>query len=339
MLCACALSARADLLVLKNGDRVTGSIVKKDAKSITIKSDTFGVITAPWEQVESITADKPLTVILKDGKSVQGTLSTTGGKVEVATKDARISVAPMEVETLRNAAEEQAYQRMLKPGLGQLWVATGSLGFAGTAGNAKTQTFTTGFAASRTTRHDKTTLTFSSIAASALVNGTNSDTAEAVRGGIGYDHNVSPRVFASVFNADEFDKFQNLDLRFVLGGGFGVHLVKNDRSHLDFSGGGDYNHESFSNGVHRGTAEFYWGDDYSYQLSKAVSLIQTYRMFNNLSNTGEYRVNFDLGLSTKLTKWLNWSAAASDRYLSNPSPGRKRNDFLYTTGIGVTLGH
>ena len=69
---ACALlaagSAHADQLVLKNGDRVTGSIVKKDAKSITIKSDAFGAITAPWEQVESITADKPLTVVLKDGK-------------------------------------------------------------------------------------------------------------------------------------------------------------------------------------------------------------------------------------------------------------------------------
>src|SRR5437773_6017761 len=98
--CAFAVVLHADQLVLKNGDRVTGSIVKKDAKSITIKSDAFGAITAPWEQVESITADKPLTVVLKDGKSVEGTLSTAGGKVEVATKDARISVAPMEVETL-----------------------------------------------------------------------------------------------------------------------------------------------------------------------------------------------------------------------------------------------
>src|SRR2546423_15587686 len=89
----------ADQLVLKNGDRVTGSIVKKDAKSITIKSDAFGVITAPWDQVDSIPADKPLTVVLKGGKSVEGTLATSGGKVEVATKDAKIAVAPMEVET------------------------------------------------------------------------------------------------------------------------------------------------------------------------------------------------------------------------------------------------
>jgi len=27
----------------------------------------------------------------------------------------------------------------------------------------------------------------------------------------------------------------------------------------------------------------------------------------------------------------------SDRYLSNPVPGRKSNDWLYTTGLGITL--
>ena len=82
---------------------------------------------------------------------------------------------------------------------------------------------------------------------------------------------------------------------------------------------------------------FFWGDDYTFSLSKTVSLVQAYRMFNNLSNTGEYRVNADLGIATKLTKWLNWNVSASDRFLSNPSPGRKRNDFLYTTGVGVTF--
>jgi len=330
-------SASADQLTLKNGDRVTGAIVKKDDKSITIKSDAFGVITAPWDQVASITTDKPLTVVLKEGKTVAGTLSTTGGKVEVATAETRIAVEPSEVQTLRNADEEKAYQRLLHPGLGQLWVATGSLGFAGTAGNARTQTFSTGFNASRTTRHDKTTLTFSSIAATALLNGQSDETAQAIRGGIAYDHNVSPRLFVSGFNVYEYDKFQNLDLRFVIGGGFGVHAVKNDRSRLDVLGGGDYNHESFSNRLHRSSGEFFWGDDYSYALSKTIALVQAFRMFNNLSRTGEYRVNFDLGLSAKLTKWLNWNASASDRLLSDPAPGRKRNDFLYTTGLGVTF--
>src|ERR1041384_4091431 len=97
-LCAFAFVLHADQLVLKNGDRVTGSIVKKDAKTITIKSDLFGVITAPWDQVDSVTADKALTVVIKGGKSVQGTVTTASGNVVVAGQ----TVPPADVEAMRN---------------------------------------------------------------------------------------------------------------------------------------------------------------------------------------------------------------------------------------------
>jgi hypothetical protein len=60
-------------------------------------------------------------------------------------------------------------------------------------------------------------------------------------------------------------------------------------------------------------------------------------MFNNMTNTGEYRQNVDVGVTAALTKWLNWNVALSDRYLSNPAPGRKKNDFLYTMGLGFTI--
>jgi hypothetical protein len=60
-------------------------------------------------------------------------------------------------------------------------------------------------------------------------------------------------------------------------------------------------------------------------------------MFNNLSATGQYRVNFDAGATTSLTKWLTWNVALSDRYLSNPVAGRKNNDFLYSTGFGFAF--
>ena len=84
LFCSLVVCLQADQLVLKNGDRVTGSIVKKDDKTITIKSDLFGVISAPWDQVVSVTADKPVTVVLKDRDDVHGTLTTVGEEVRVA---------------------------------------------------------------------------------------------------------------------------------------------------------------------------------------------------------------------------------------------------------------
>jgi hypothetical protein len=87
----------------------------------------------------------------------------------------------------------------------------------------------------------------------------------------------------------------------------------------------------------RNSAEFFWGDEYSLKLTGATSLVQSFRMFNDLTNTGTYRVNFDVGASTKLSKWFTWNVSLSDRYLNHPAPGRKTNDFLYTTGIGITF--
>src|ERR1035437_4952497 len=165
-----------DQVVLKNGDRVTGSIIKKDGKNLTIKTAQFGVVTTSWDQVDSVRADKPVNVVLPDGRTVQGTLATTNGKVEVTTKDAKLSLAPAEVATIRDDAEQKAYERLLKPGWGQLWAGGVSVGFAGTSGNAKTLTFTTGINAARVTNTDKTTLYFHAIKASALINGTNAAT-------------------------------------------------------------------------------------------------------------------------------------------------------------------
>jgi putative salt-induced outer membrane protein len=329
--------ALADEVVLKNGDRVTGSIVKKDDKNLTIKTDQFGVIVAPWDQVASIVVDKPLNIVLRDGKLLQGTLTASGGNVEITAAQTKLSVAQADITVLRNDAEQKAYERLLHPGWAELWAGTGTIGFAGTAGNSKTLTFTTGINASRATNTDKTSVYFSAIKASALVDGVNSDTAKAVRGGISYSHNAGTRLFYSVFNDYDYDRFQNLDLRFVIGGGLGFHAVKNERSTLDLLAGLAYNRSSYSTPLVQNSAEFYWGNEYTLKLGSATTLTQSYRMFNNLTETGTYRVNFDLGLGTKILKWLTWNVSVSDRYLSDPAPGRKTNDFLYTTGIGITF--
>jgi len=330
-------TAWADEVVMKNGDRLTGTIIKQDGKTITVKTDNFGIVTAPWDKVASLKSDQPVHVVLKDGKTLVGTVAPSEGKVEITTQDTKVDVSPGEVAAIRNAGEQKAYERLLKPGLLQLWSGGGSLGWAGTEGNAQTLTFTTAFNAARVTNTDKISLYFNSIKASALINGRNASTAQAVRGGIGYNHNVSPRLFVNIFNDYEYDKFQNLDLRFVMGGGFGLHAVKNKRSVLDLLGGADYNHSSFSTPLTRNAAEAFWGDEYTLKLTGASSLTQSFRMFNNLSDTGAYRVNLDVGIATRIKKWLSWNLALSDRYLSNPVPGRETTDWLYTTGLGITF--
>ncbi|MBY0503151.1 MAG: DUF481 domain-containing protein [Bryobacteraceae bacterium] len=332
---------QADQIQMKNGDRVTGSIIKKDATTLTIKTVLFGTVTLPWAEVESVKADTPLSVVLPDGRTLSATLATSEGKVEVLAKSGTQSVAPAEIVALRNAAEQRAYERLLNPTWLDLWAGNAAIGWAGTRGNARTATFTTSLGAARQTNRDKTSLYFNAIRASALLGGSNQQTAQAVRGGWGYNRNVSSRMFVNTFNDWEYDRFQNLDLRTVLGGGLGYMAWKSERGRLDLVGGAAWNREKFDPAPKpafvRNSAEAYWGDDFIYRLNARTSLRQSFRMFNNLTNTGAYRVNFDVGAQTQLLKWLTWNVSASNRYLSNPVQGRLKNDFLYTTGFGISF--
>ncbi len=343
--CLSVGSAWADQIVMKNGDRVTGSVVKKDGNNITVKTDQFGSVTLPWDQVASIKTDKPVNVVLADGRKAKATLATTGAMVEIAAQPP-INVAPGDITSIRDDGEQAAFDRLQHPGWGQLWAGTASLGLAGTKGNAEALTFTVGANVARVTNNDKTTLYFNTIRASALVDGTDSQTADAVRGGWAYNHNVSPRLFAGVFNDYSYDKFQDLNLRFVAGGNFGYHVTKTKRGLLDVLGGFDYIHSSYFAPVTtpptpltpaQSAAEIMAGEDYSLKLNAATSLVESFRYFDSLSNTEAYRMNFDVGASTKISKWLTWNVSLSDRYVNRPAIGRKDNDFLYSTGLGITF--
>jgi putative salt-induced outer membrane protein YdiY len=323
----------ADQLTLKNGDRVTGKIVKKDGDKIAVKSDLMGEVTIPWSSVTAIASDEPLSVVLQDGKTVTGKVATVEGKVQIAAASAPLP----EVASIRNAVEQAAYERLQHPGWLELWAGTLDLGLAATRGNAKTETFTTALTAIRATRTDKTTVYFNQIYATATVNQKSAETAQAVRGGWAHNRNLGARLFVNVFNDYEFDRFQNLDLRFVGGGGLGYSTIKTERAKLDVLAGADYNREQFSTPLTRNSAEAFWGDDWSYKVSRATSFSQSFRMFNNLSDTGVYRVNIDMGAATAVRKWLSWQVTASDRLLSNPVPGRQKNDLILSTGFRVNF--
>jgi putative salt-induced outer membrane protein YdiY len=328
----------ADQITLKNGDRVTGMIVKKDGATLTIDSVYFGTVTLPWDQVQSFTTDVP-AYVQAGGQTVVATLSGSGGEVEIRpTTGGERSVAIADIATIRNNREQASYGRLQNPGLTDLWAGSANLGFAGAAGNARTKTFTFDSSAARATRTDKTTLHFNAVSASALVGGVTSSTARAVRGGWAYQRNVSGPMFFNVFNDYEYDRFQSLDLRFVFGAGGGYHAIDSERTKLDVLAGVNYERATFSTPLTRNSAEFNWGDQLNHKLNSIVTLTQSYRMFNSLTDTPNYRVNFDLGSVTRLGQWLTWNVSISDRYLRNPVPGRLRNDVIYSTGLGVTLG-
>jgi Protein of unknown function, DUF481 len=336
-LLACFHALAADHVVLSNGDTITGTIVKKDGAKLTIKSEFFGEVTMPWTAVKSIKSDSELTVVLPSGEAVKGKIESAGDQLQVLTAG-QTKTAPMAgVTAVRDTAEQHSYERMQRPRILELWTGNFDLGLALARGNARTDSWTTSFVAVRATRTDKVALYFNQIYGTARVNDVTSTIANAVRGGWKYNRNFDGRLFVTGFNDYEHDTFQNLNLRFVTGGGLGVKAMKTERAQLDVDAGGDYQRENFMNGLSRNSGEVNTGDNAFYKLSKATTVSQTARVFVKATDGGGYRFNFDLTSTTAMKKWLGWNVTASDRFLSNPVQGRQRNDLIVSTGLRLTF--
>ncbi|HYM08154.1 MAG TPA: DUF481 domain-containing protein [Terriglobales bacterium] len=331
----------ADQIVLKNGDRLTGTIEKADSKTLVIKTEFAGEVTVQWPAVQEITSTQSLHLTLSDGKTVAGRVTTSDGSLAVATPNAGTVTEPLNsVTTLFGEAEQAAYEKSLHPGLLEGWKGGANVGFGLTRGNSQTKNLDVAFTADRKTLHDHLGLYTNSIYATNDAPGaTLATTANAVQGGIRYDHDLTPRLFAYVGADFQADALQTLDLRSVFGGGLGLHAIQNTRTTLDLLGGINYTREKYSLLPSRSFAAASAGEELSHKIGANTVVTQKLYFFPNFNDPGEYRATFNFGTVTKISKWLGWQNAFGDIYVTNPPAGAKQNDILLTTGLNFSFTH
>jgi putative salt-induced outer membrane protein YdiY len=343
----------ADQVTLKNGDRLTGTVVKSDGKTLVLHTEAAGDVTIQFGAIQEIKTEQELHVTLKGGKTAVGPVTTTDGNLEIATKTAGTVEAPTgDVTLIRNDAEQTAFDKALHPGLRHGWTGGANVGFSVARGNSETENLALAFNAAHTTLNDKITLYASSIDTTNNL-ATPSTVANLNTGGLRYDRNVNPKLFA--FGAADFsaNALQFLDLRSVYTGGFGYHAIKSDKTTLNFLGGINYTHEVYSNGplvagsttvyqsygvTHRFTA-LTLGQELAQKLGKSTGVTENFYFYPNLQQTGQYRTDFNIGTVTKISKWLGWQNQFGDVYVSNPPTNTKNNDVIFTTGLNFSFAH
>lgn len=356
--CVFCSTLLADQITLKNGDRLSGTVVSSDAKTLTLKTDYAGTIAIQWAAIESLSSSQALYVTSKNGQVTVGAVSTADGSLEVQTPQSGAVRVPRDsVTSIRNQEQQTAHdaeiERLRNPHLLDYWSGSVDSGLALSRGNSDTTTFNLGMKAERDTSRDKISVYSTALFTKSRITGTCPlspgipvaplscvvTTASAVRGGTRYDLNLTEKLFAFGQLDLEHDRFQDLDLRTVLAGGLGYHAIKNDRTTFDLMAGGAFDHDSFSTGLRRSEPDALVGETLTHKLTKSTALNEAFQFFPNLSDVGEYRFTFDSGISTAINKWLSWQVTYSNRFLSNPVPGIKKNDVLLTTGIHLTFGH
>ena len=346
----------ADQVTLKNGDRLTGTVVKSDGKTLVLHTDAAGDVTLKFDAIQEIKTDAELHVTLKGGKTAVGPVTTTDGNLQISTKTSGTVEAPKaDVTLIRNDAEQQAYDKSLHPGLMHGWNGGINVGFSIARGNSQSENLALAFNAVHPTLNDKITLYATTLYTKNDLPAPGSVAANLEQGGLRYDRNLNPRLFA--FGGADFmsNALQFLDLRQVYTGGFGYHAIKSDSTMLNLLGGINYTHETYSNGPlnlpltvpptyqsYGKTNKFAaltLGEELTHQLGKSTVVTQNLYFYPNLQDTSQYRAAFNFGTVTKISKWLGWQNQFGDIYVSNPPTGSKNNDLILTTGLNLSFTH
>jgi putative salt-induced outer membrane protein len=334
-----------DQVTLKNGDRLTGTIVKFDQDKLVLKSEFAGDVSLQWVAVTAIVSAQPLHVVLKNGQTVVGVITTKDEKFEVAAPAGPLEASKSDVAAVRNNAEQEVYMRTLHPHFVDLWSGLFDAGLSLTSGNSESTSFTLAAKAARVTSRTKLSLYATEIYSRSTLADVSSTTASAIRGGARLDVNLRKNWFVFGLTDFEHDRFQGLDLRNVLAGGVGYHVIKEKDRAFDVFGGAAFNQEYYSQPFNppdpsttRKTSEIDAGETFTTKLGSRTALTEQFSIFPNLSDTGDYRLQFDATAATKIKNWLSWQVTFSDRYVSRPLAGLKNNDLLFSTGLRLTFG-
>ena len=226
-----AATACADTLGLRNGDRVSGTILSASDQSLVLRTEYVGDLEIQFADILTIVSETPVTVHMQDG-AIGAVEVHTAAETPPATStpDAATSPAPTDAATKET---EPARKK---------WSGTADAGASWRSGDTDTVDANLGVSVIREWERDKLTLKLG-----AGYSETDSEVnTRMVQGSARWQHYISERTYSYVRTGAEHDPGRRLDLRTEIGAGMGRDFVKNDRRTFSADIGLDYVHERWN---------------------------------------------------------------------------------------------
>jgi putative salt-induced outer membrane protein YdiY len=231
VLAVCASTSAADEVRLKNGDRITGQVVRLDAGTLAFKS-AYGEIAINWSDVAAVTTTSPLVVTVAQAA---GRLVTIAPAAEgrVTLREGTTPVAEAALADILSIA----------PPVPPLVVSGGAnAGLLWTQGN--TDVSSVHLDAQVIARQPRDRYTFDAFVNRATDRGV--ETARNASGSARYDRFLTKRLFVGANTIFTNDAFKDLKLRTAAGAGVGYQVWQDARGQLSVDGGLGYVRQNFS---------------------------------------------------------------------------------------------
>jgi len=205
-------------------------------------------------------------------------------------------------------------------------------------GNNDNSTLTLSADAGRSTMFDKLEL----YGKTQLSRADGKTTGEVGRLGARYQREINTRGVYGFGQTEAFrDTAAKLASRYSFGNGGGIHLVRTEENRFSVFAGIGYAQDRYTEPNNVGgnirmrysRFEALLGQESSHRFSSNTTFKQRLVVFPNLTTQGEYRAEFDVGLSVAMNKSLSLTTNLAIRYNSDPGLDLDRQDVSLITAL------
>lgn len=318
-----------DVIVLKNGDRLTGEIKGLQRGELAIKADYMAeAVRLDWARIERLESKSTFIVSLVNGRlftSVVRLLPSNSNDVPnfvIASSEGEFRVHQLDVIRIVPAA----------PGFWSRLDGSIDFGLSFTSGNDQYQTNLTATTTYRTGDNS-----FTASIDSAFSGQPKGDSTTRKQFTFDYRKQLTPRIYVGgLFDLLQSDQ-QSLDLRTSIGGLIGRNLRQTENSRLSVFGGavGTREHYSTVLGKPKSTnADALAGVDLNIFRFKTTDISSRFSLFPSLTTPGRMRLQTTSDLHIKIVKDLYWGFHLYENFDSKPPVRADKNDLGVSTSLG-----
>jgi Protein of unknown function, DUF481 len=330
LICAnAAAAAKTDVVYLRNGDRITCEIKNLERGRLKVSTDSMDTVYIEWVHIARIVSSEHFVVELQDGSRLNGFLADTDTEKGLLVRnDGGERLLDMqEVVWLDPLKLSSAHL--------QRWDGSASLGFDLAKANHATS-----LSASFDAHHRAETFI---INLDASLYSSHQDTApDSIRTNVGgaYRGLLKDRWFWVALGSGERNDEQGVNLRTLVGGGYGRYFIQTGKTLWSLYGGISANNEQRAGSESpTNSVEGFMSMDYEYFTydTPKTSLSMKLTAYPSLTESRRIRASAEFAMRRELIKDFYVGLSYYYSYDSVPPDVGAKDDYGVVTSLGYTF--
>ncbi len=328
-LCCRAQAKRKDIVIMKNGDHLTGQVKRLQNGLLYVETEyASGNLALDWNQVQSVQSTATYRIVLNNGQRLVGKIEKNSGEtakpedflIHEASEDVQVPSADIvSIET-----KKPTFWRELQGSI--------DLGYSFASGSSQTTLNADTSAAYHTPGWEAATSFDSTFSGQSGASSTNREDLQGT-----FSKFLNRNSFVAGLSDFLHSSRQDLNLRTTLGGGYGRYLKRTTSNNLAWLGGVVYIHESFDTmaGQPSGQSmEAVVGLQYNYVRFNFGEFDSQLRIFPGLTDSGRLRLTTNNSLTIKLRNNFHLAFTFWDNFDSRPPATARKNELGISSGVG-----